>query len=331
MSAAHNIPVNQNTLFNLGSIWKTVTTLLLADMATQGIVNLNDPIDKYLPANVKVPEFNGTRITLEDLATHTSGLPEWPSNIWLNGKVGTLNPHYDATLLYQALSNTKLTREPGSKFQYSSFGIGLLGHILSLKAGIPYEQLVKERILNVLGMNDTKITLSQSDIKNRFPVGHMGGKEISTPTIPVIMADVGAYRSTAADMLKYVSANLGFLHTKLDNAIQLQHLIIHSIMPAANQINYSEYIALGWRILTNFGTETITHTGAINGWNANVAFTPAKQIGVVSLCSCDAADADMGSFDWVLLHLAGPKSLTANSEVGVHTTPGLSQNYSVKH
>jgi serine-type D-Ala-D-Ala carboxypeptidase/endopeptidase len=330
MSAAHNIPVNQSTLFDIGSITKTFTTLLLADMATQGIVNLNDPIDKYLPASVKVPEFNGTKITLEDLGTHTSGLPEWPSNLWLNGKVGTLNPHYNATLLYQALSNTKLTREPGSKFQYSSFGIALLGHILSLKAGIPYNQLVRDRILNVLGMNDTKITLSQSDIKNRFSVGHKGGKKISTPTIPTIMADAGAYRSTAADMLKYVSANLGFLHTKLDDAIQLQHLIRHSGIPGS-PANYSGYIALGWRVLTNFGTETLSHTGAINGWNANVAFTPAKQIGVVTLCSCDAADADMGSFNWVLLHLVGPKFLTANSEAGVHTTPGLAANYSVKH
>lgn len=318
MSAAHNIPVNQNTLFNIGSITKTFTTLLLADMATHGIVNLNDPIDKYLPASVKVPEFNGTKITLEDLATHTSGLPEFPPNAWLNGKVGTINPQYNESLLYQALSNTKLTREPGSKFQYSSFGIALLGHILSLKAGSPYNQLVRDRILNVLGMNDTKITLSQSDIKNRFPVGHMGGKEIITPTIPTIMADAGAYRSTAADMIKYVSANLGFLHTKLDDAIQLQHLIIHPVM-SPNPANYSGYVALGWRVLTNFGTETITHTGGINGWNANVAFTPAKQIGVVTLCSCDSTDADMGSFNFVLLHITGPNSLTTNSEVGLHT------------
>src|SRR5215467_3460941 len=150
-----------------------------------------------------------------------------PSNVWLN-KIGTLNLHYNASLLYQALSTTNLTREPGSKFQYSSFGIGSLGHILSMRVGIPYNQLVRDRILSVLGMNDTKITLSQSDIKNRFPVGHQDGKEINTPTIPTIMADAGAYRSTAADMLKYVSANLGFLHTKLDNAVQLQHLIRHS-------------------------------------------------------------------------------------------------------
>ena len=321
MSSAHNIPVNQNTLFNIGSITKTFTTLLLADMATQGVVNLNDPIDKYLPASVKVPEFNGTKITLEDLGTHTSGLPEWPSNVWLN-KIGTLNLHYNASLLYQALSTTNLTREPGSKFQYSSFGIGSLGHILSMRVGIPYNQLVRDRILGVLGMNDTKITLSQSDIKNRFPVGHQDGKEINTPTIPTIMADAGAYRSTAADMLKYVSANLGFLHTKLDNAVQLQHLIRHSGI--SSPANYSGYIALDYRVLTNLGTETLSHTGAINGWNANIAFTPSKQIGVVALCSCDTTDADMASLNWVLLRIIGPKSLTANSEVGIHTTPGLS-------
>jgi CubicO group peptidase (beta-lactamase class C family) len=72
----------------------------------------------------------------------------------------------------EALSNFILTSEPGSKFQYSDFGLGLLGYMLSLKAGVPYEQLVKDRILNVLGMNDTKITLSQDDIKNTFPVGY---------------------------------------------------------------------------------------------------------------------------------------------------------------
>ncbi len=322
MSKAHNVPVNENTLFDIGSITKTFTTLLLADMVERGIVNLTDPIEKYLPASVKVPQFNEHKITLEDLATHTSGLPEWPSNVWLNNKVGDINPNYNATQLYQALSNTKLTREPGSQVQYSSFGIGLLGHILSLKAGIPYQQLVKDRILDVLGMNDTKIALSQNEIKNRFPVGHMGGKEIITPTVPTILADAGAFRSTAPDMLKYISANLGLIHTKLDDAIQLTHLIRHSSI-IANPMNYSEFRGLGWRVLTNFGTETIAHNGAINGWNAFAAFIPTKQIGFVALCSCDATDADMGSLGFVLLHLTGAKNLSTRSEPILHTTPGL--------
>jgi CubicO group peptidase (beta-lactamase class C family) len=320
MSTAHNLPVNQNTFFNIGSITKTFTTLLLADMVNQGIVNLNDPIEKFLPPAVKVPQFNGKKITLEDLADHTSGLPEWPSNVWLNNTVGNINPDYNATQLYQALSDTKLTREPGSQVQYSSFGIGVLGHILSLKSGgIPFEQLVKERILDVLGMNDTKIALSQDEINNRFPVGHLDGKEIITPRVPTILADSGAFRSTGPDMLKYISANLGLIHTKLDDAMQLGHLIRHSSI-IANPMNYSEYRGLGWRIITDFGSETITHTGAINGWNAFVGYIPTKQIGVLAMCSCDPTDADMGSLGFVLLHLTGAENITAKSEPIFHTT-----------
>jgi D-alanyl-D-alanine-carboxypeptidase/D-alanyl-D-alanine-endopeptidase len=322
MSTAHNIPVNQNTFFNIGSITKTFTTLLLADMVKQGIVNLNDPVEKFLPPSVKVPQFNGKKITLEDLADHTSGLPEWPSNVWLNNTVGDINPNYNATQLYQALSDTKLMREPGAQVQYSSFGIGLLGHVLSLKSGgIPYEQLVKDRILDVLGMNDTKIALSQNETNNSFPVGHLGGKEIITPRIPTILADSGAFRSTAPDMLKYVSANLGLIHTKLDDAMQLGHLIRHTSI-IANPMNYSEFRGLGWRVLTNFATETITHTGAINGWNAFAGFIPTKQVGVIAMCSCDSTDADMGSLGFVLLHLTGVENINAKSEPRTHTTPG---------
>jgi serine-type D-Ala-D-Ala carboxypeptidase/endopeptidase len=101
---------------------------------------------------------------------------------------------------------------------------------------------------------------------------------------------------------------LGLIHTKLDDAIQLQHLIRHPGINA-NPMNYTEYVALGWRVLTNFGTEAIAHTGAVNGWNANVAFIPTKQIGVVALCSCDPSDADMGNFGFVSLHLTGPENL----------------------
>jgi D-alanyl-D-alanine-carboxypeptidase/D-alanyl-D-alanine-endopeptidase len=103
---------------------------------------IQNPIEKYLPYRVKVPQFNGKKITLADLATHFSGLPEWLSNIWLyNNVVGNLNSNYTVSQLYQALSNFKLTMAPGSQFQYPSFGMGLLAHMLSLKSsGISYER-----------------------------------------------------------------------------------------------------------------------------------------------------------------------------------------------
>src|SRR3954451_786215 len=313
ISKVNNNPVNESTIFNIDSITKTFTTLVLADMAKQGVVNLNDPIEKYLPSNVKVPQYNGTKITLENLATHTSGLPFMPSNIWINTTIGTINPNYNSTQLYQGLSNTTLLSKPGTKFLYSDFGMGLLGHILSLKEKVPYEQIVKHRILDVLGMNDTKITLSQNDIKYKFPVGHRNGSEIQTPKIPSVIAGAGGLRSTANDLLKYLSANIGLLHTKLDDSIALQYLIQHpGLLP--NPMNYSTYIALGWAVLTNFGTETLDHTGSINGWNANVAFIPTKQIGVVSLCSCDLRDVNTGTLDFVLLNLTGIDNLTAHNK-----------------
>lgn len=104
---------------------------------------------------------------------------------------------------------------------------------------------------------------------------------------------------------------MGSLHTKLDESIALQHLIQYPSI-SANPMNYSEYVALGWRVLTNIGTETLVHTGSINGWNAIVGFIPTKQIGVVILCSCDLTDVNTHNLGFVLLHLTGIDSLTAH-------------------
>jgi CubicO group peptidase (beta-lactamase class C family) len=128
MSNANQTSVNKNTLFDIGSLTKTLTTLLLAQMTDDGIVNLNDPIEKYLPATVKVPMFNGQHITLGNLATHTSGLPDNPPNMPL---IGPGFQKYTFEQMYQALSNIQLTRAPGSVYNYSNFGMALLGDILA--------------------------------------------------------------------------------------------------------------------------------------------------------------------------------------------------------
>ena len=88
-------------------------------------------------------------------------------------------------------------------------------------------------------------------------------------------------------------------------------------------MNFSEYAGLGWRVLTNYGTETLSHSGSINGWNAFVGFTPTKQIGVVLLCSCDSKDADMNNLGFVQLHLSGIHNLMGHNESKLHSTPGL--------
>src|SRR6476659_8006368 len=318
ISNAINATVDQNTIFAIGSNTKVFTTILLAQMVEDGLIKLNDPIDKYLPSNVIVPQYKGHKITIEDLATHTSGLPEFPSNYCpsfaisnaqtLEDKVQHLRnlmgctKNYTFDQLYQGLSNTTITREPGSKYEYSTFGIGLLGHILALKSNVSsYNELLKKRILDVLGMNSTSIILSDEQ-KSRLAIGHLSGRELpllnmSNPLIPG-----GGLYSSANDLLKFISANTGLIKTKLDSAMQASHLIRHSTgLLTPNNIDISDnntsielYIGLGWLVTTNFGNELIWHNGAlIDGYNAFMGFNPDTKRGIVVLCNTGTADVDL--------------------------------------
>jgi D-alanyl-D-alanine-carboxypeptidase/D-alanyl-D-alanine-endopeptidase len=132
--------VDGDTVFELCSVTKVFTAILLADMVERGEVGLNDPLDKYLPESVKVPTWNGKKITLFHLATHTSGLPNTPkTSSPRENKPGYVD--FSVDQLYDFLSNYTLTREIGSQYQYSNLGMGLLGHVLSLRAGIPYRTI----------------------------------------------------------------------------------------------------------------------------------------------------------------------------------------------
>ena len=295
ISKANSTKVDGNTVFDIASVTKTFTNILLADMVKQGLVNLTDPVEKYLPNTVKVPTYNGHKITLEDLATHTSGLPDFPAG-WIR------NHTYTTQQVYNFLSNTPLQSEPGIKANYSDFGMGLMGHILSTRAGVPYAQLVKDRILSVLGMdstgiamNSTAITLSDM-LKSRLAKGHIGGKEVNLEFIPEELRSAGALHSTANDMLKYLSANMDLIHTKINDIMQETHLIRHEYPQApslhftSNKSLSASYIGLGWFIDTNLGTEVLTHFGGIDGYTSFVGFNPTKQVGVVVLCSCEGKD-----------------------------------------
>jgi serine-type D-Ala-D-Ala carboxypeptidase/endopeptidase len=289
MSATNQTNVNKNTLFDIGSITKSFTTLLLAVMAKHGLVNLNDPIEKYLPATVKVPTYNGQHITLESLATHTSGLPDNPPNMPLTGP-GFQN--YRFAQMYQALSDIRLTRAPGSQYNYSNFGMALLGDILASKAGMPYEQLVINRITNVLGMNSTRITLSDQ-LHYRLALGHLNGVELpASIENPLPLAPAGSFRSTASDMAKYLSVNMGLTKTTLYNAMQQSHVMkINTNMSGFSGFR-KIYIGLGWFTTTinngtNGGTSRnlIWDNGIFNGYNSFIGFNPAKHKGIAILCS----------------------------------------------
>ena len=209
--------LNGDTVFEIGSVTKVFTSLLLSDMVQRGQLALTDPIAKYLPAGVKVPQRNGKQITLQDLATHTSGLPRLPSNLKPKDPA---NPYadYSVAQLYEFLSSYELPRDIGSQYEYSNLGGGLLGHVLTLRAGMDYEALVRTRITGPLEMNSTSIALSEG-MKARMAVGHDDKlKPVANWDLPTL-AGAGALRSTANDMLTFLAANLGYQKTSLAPAM----------------------------------------------------------------------------------------------------------------
>ncbi len=292
-STDSNKKVDGDTLFEIGSITKTFTSTLLADMAAGGEVDLDDSVTKYLPSSVKVPSRNGKEITLRHLATHTSGLPRMPDNF---KPADPDNPYADYTVedMYSFLSGCTLTRDIGEKFEYSNFGAGLLGHILSLKAGTDYETLVTKRILKPLKMKSTVITLSPK-LKKRMATGHNGGLEAVSNWDISTLEGAGALRSTANDMLKYIAANLGLKKTKLFPAMQKTH------EPQADTGTGKAKTGLAWHILDNDSNPLVLHGGGTGGFRTFAGFNPAGRTGVVVLTNSTKGADDIG------LHLLDPE------------------------
>src|SRR3954453_4186686 len=156
-----------DTIYEIGSMTKAFTGTLLADMVKRHLVKLDDPVQKYLPANVKLHVAENTPIKLVDLASQSSGLPRLPDN--MNPK-DPKNPYADYTSqrLFAFLKKYEISRAPG-KYEYSNLGMGLLGNLLARKAGKTYEQLVVERICDPLEMSDTRIKLSAEQKKRLAP------------------------------------------------------------------------------------------------------------------------------------------------------------------
>ena len=277
--AGDNRTVEGDTTFEIGSVTKVFTSLILADMVQRGEVALTHPVAKYLPAGMKMPERNGGQITLEDLATHTSGLPRLPSNLSPNDAA---NPYADYSVerLYQFLSGYQLTRDIGSQYEYSNLGGGLLGHVLARRAEMDYEKLMRSRICQPLGMQSTSITLSD-DMKARFAVGH----DATMQRVPYwdlpTLAGAGALRSTANDLLTFVATNLGYVKTPLAPAMAAMLAVRRPTgVPGLE-------VGLAWHILTRDGHEIARHNGGTGGFRSFIGFERSTGMGVVVLSNAE--------------------------------------------
>lgn len=159
-----------DTVFEIGSVTKVFTAILLAEMAGRKEVAIEAPAARFLPDSLRFPGNEDEPITLYHLATHTSGLPRMPGNF---APADPANPYADYSVqqMYEFLSGYEPARAPGETAEYSNLGVGLLGHVLAKAAGSDYETLVKERVTGPLKMTDTAITLT-AGMKERLAVGH---------------------------------------------------------------------------------------------------------------------------------------------------------------
>jgi len=274
-------PLTGDTIFEIGSITKVLTSLVLMDMVQKGEVSVTDPVSKYLPAVVRVPERNGKKITLRDLATQSSGLPQGEPS---NADRSNLYAGYSKEQLYEFLSGYQLTRDIGSQFEYSNIGVSLLGYALSLRDGKDYDAMVRARILAPLGMNDTGVTLSP-EMKGRLAPGH-GINRNPVPnldfSISEVMAGGGGLKSSASDLLTFLAANLGYTKTPLAPAMAAEISIRRSTAPSLPGME----IAYTWIIQTKDGSSIIWHNGSSPGYRAYIGFDPKSRAGVVVLSNC---------------------------------------------
>lgn len=276
---------NEDTIFEIGSFTKVFTSVLLADMVERGAVAFDDPIEKHLPSGVQAPKRNGQSITLVHLATHTSGLPRMPNNL-TPANLGNPYADYSVEQMYDFLSKHTLNRDIGAQHEYSNYGMGLLGHILALRSGRSYEELVKQRVTNELGMPDTGITLTP-EMRDRLAKGYSGGIEVANWDIPTL-AGTGALRSTARDMLTFLAANMDLKESRLYSAMRTTHKPRHE----AGSSNV--HIGLGWHIVTSGDHEVVWHNGGTGGYWSFAGFERAEQKGVVVLTNTNQSIDDIG-------------------------------------
>jgi CubicO group peptidase (beta-lactamase class C family) len=259
-------------LFEIGSITKTFTGLVLAQMVAQGKVTLDQPVRELLPAGT-VAKPTGPEITLLDLITHHSGLPAMPDNF---GPADAGNPYadYHVSDLYTYVARNGVAKPADAPFLYSNLGVGLLGQALANRAGMSWTDLVKAEVTGPLGMSDTVASLSPEQMR-RFIQGYDGGHHPVRPWDVDALAGAGALRSTAGDMLTYLEAQLHPERTgPLAAAIRRSHELRADVKDGTR-------IALAWHY--EAATGAYGHSGATGGYTSSVFFNPRDDYAAVVL------------------------------------------------
>lgn len=264
------VPGN-NTIFEIGSISKTFTGIVLAQAVLDKKISLDDDIRKYLPAQCSALELDGKPVLVKHLSNHTSGLPRLTDDLATTPGYNEQDPynHYNAAMYYNYLARVKLESVPGTKQEYSNTGVAVLGIILEKAYSKSYEQLLTTYIANPLKMNSTFVTVPAKQEVN-FASGYEGGKETPHWNLAQTSA-AGGIRSTVLDMVLYLKANMA----EATPAIALSHKETFN--------DGSDAIGLGWFMYPTKGDSLIWHNGGTGGFTSYAGYLKDKKVGVAVL------------------------------------------------
>ncbi|MGL4514641.1 MAG: serine hydrolase [Lacipirellulaceae bacterium] len=311
-----------DTLYEIGSVTKVFTGLLLADAVTAGVVKLDQPLAELLPPGVKAP-LRGRPITLRDLSTHVSGLPRLPSNLDLSA-VDPANPYmgYTGKDVAAFLNGHTLAREPGTKAEYSNLAVGLLGSVVARKQGLGYGEAVAKRIAGPLGMSDTTVALSDEQ-RARLATPHDAGGVATYDWDMGSMAGAGAIRSTARDMVRFARANMTLPKGKLGEAIELAWKVHQKPI-----VKEDFAMGLGWHVARD-GT-TRWHNGQTGGYHAMILVSRQLDAAVVVLANSATMEVDALAQSLVLV-VSGRDVVPREFSKEVEVAPEVMRRYVGKY
>lgn len=273
-----------NTVFEIGSVTKTLTALLLAQGVLARRWTLDTPVATLLP-DYKIPSRDGKSITLGLLAEQFSGLPRLPGNLQ-PADLGNPYARYGSDQLNAFLASYTLPRDPGAAYEYSNLGFGLLGEALAQRSQRSYGTLVQRAVLTPLGMHSTGVELTAS-MRKHLAVGHDEEGKPAPHWQFGVLAGAGALLSTGNDMLRYLQANMGLLKTPLAAAMRLAH-------EPRRDIGGGDRIGLAWMTHHTPHGDVVWHNGETGGYSSFVGFTRDGRRGVVILTNATGAPQELG-------------------------------------
>jgi CubicO group peptidase (beta-lactamase class C family) len=262
-----------SAIYEIGSITKVFVTSLLSIMEKKGLVNLTDSIGKYIPELIENNKVKN--ITLEQLATHTSGLPRLPGNLkdTITNKLNPYENYKEHHLIdYLKSFDSKLVQT----VVYSNLGMGLLGYILSTHMKQSLDEMIREEICLPLSLTNTTFHLHEDQKARLLPVYKANGKQVLHWDLDVL-AGAGALKSTVLDLINFMKANLGLSEFPFTKQLQECHQPRHTLL--------SDWeVGLGWMVKTEKNGEKIYwHNGGTYGSTSFIGFHKEKKAGVVVL------------------------------------------------